>query len=241
MTKLRAIPLAAAGVFLTATIVQAAYTLFGEAGIVTPGNASLGALRVSSDVTAGDPFGGASFTVPSNTSVNDLSMLQTDYLVLDGDCRWGAPRFSIRVDMDDDGVASSGDRNIFVYVGPHPNFTNCPAGWQSTGNLLSDIDSRVDTGQVGGTFYDTLAHAKVLVGSKLVLRISLVVDAGFAGDPQIFDVDNVDINGDLYDFEPTVPGSIDACRNGGWQALTRTDFTSFKNQGDCIQYVNTGK
>ena len=33
----------------------------------------------------------------------------------------------------------------------------------------------------------------------------------------------------------------DECKNGGWADLTRTDGSSFKNQGDCIQYVNTGK
>jgi hypothetical protein len=38
-----------------------------------------------------------------------------------------------------------------------------------------------------------------------------------------------------------VPTSKDACKDGGWQFLTRADGTPFKNQGDCIQYVNTGK
>ena len=33
----------------------------------------------------------------------------------------------------------------------------------------------------------------------------------------------------------------DQCKNGGWQNYFRADGTSFKNQGDCIQYVNTGK
>jgi len=33
----------------------------------------------------------------------------------------------------------------------------------------------------------------------------------------------------------------DECKKGGWADLTRADGTSFKNQGDCIQYVNTGK
>lgn len=33
----------------------------------------------------------------------------------------------------------------------------------------------------------------------------------------------------------------DSCKAGGWDALFRADGTAFKNQGDCIQYVNTGK
>jgi len=39
----------------------------------------------------------------------------------------------------------------------------------------------------------------------------------------------------------TVATSKDACKNGGWETLTRADGSIFKNQGDCIQYVNTGK
>jgi hypothetical protein len=33
----------------------------------------------------------------------------------------------------------------------------------------------------------------------------------------------------------------DQCKNGGWQTLRRANNTTFKNQGDCIQYANTGK
>jgi hypothetical protein len=45
-----------------------------------------------------------------------------------------------------------------------------------------------------------------------------------------------------YNFEPfKVPVTADDCKNDGWQTLKRADGTSFKNQGDCIQYVNTGK
>ena len=35
--------------------------------------------------------------------------------------------------------------------------------------------------------------------------------------------------------------SFDVCKNGGWRALSRADSSPFKNQGDCIQYYNTGK
>jgi hypothetical protein len=31
------------------------------------------------------------------------------------------------------------------------------------------------------------------------------------------------------------------CKNDGWQTRFRADGSPFKNQGDCIQYVNTGK
>lgn len=38
-----------------------------------------------------------------------------------------------------------------------------------------------------------------------------------------------------------VPASKDQCKNGGWMTSVRADGSTFKNQGDCIQYVNTGK
>ncbi len=51
-------------------------------------------------------------------------------------------------------------------------------------------------------------------------------------------------NGDsvTYDFEPyKVATTKDDCKHGGWQNVVRADGSAFKNQGDCIQYVNTGK
>jgi len=39
----------------------------------------------------------------------------------------------------------------------------------------------------------------------------------------------------------SVATNKDQCKDGGWQTRLRANGTSFKNQGDCIQYVNTGK
>ena len=48
---------------------------------------------------------------------------------------------------------------------------------------------------------------------------------------------------DKLDAIAVAPASVsrNLCKQGGWQSLTRADGSSFKNQGDCIQYVNTGK
>jgi hypothetical protein len=37
-----------------------------------------------------------------------------------------------------------------------------------------------------------------------------------------------------------VPTSTDQCKKGGWQGLTDTKGTPFKNQGDCVSFVATG-
>jgi len=38
-----------------------------------------------------------------------------------------------------------------------------------------------------------------------------------------------------------VPTNAGQCKGNGWQLMARPNGTGFKNQGDCIQYVNTGK
>jgi len=49
-------------------------------------------------------------------------------------------------------------------------------------------------------------------------------------------------NDTTYDFEPyEVATNKDQCKNGGYLTVKRNDGTGFKNQGDCIQYANTGK
>lgn len=38
-----------------------------------------------------------------------------------------------------------------------------------------------------------------------------------------------------------IPTNKNSCKNGGWRNLVRSDFTAFKNQGDCVSYTNNGK
>lgn len=67
------------------------------------------------------------------------------------------------------------------------------------------------------------------------------------------DADGDGVCDDVDECLGTPPGTVvnpfgcplaetkDQCKNGGWQTLFRANGTGFKNQGDCIQYVNTGK
>jgi hypothetical protein len=38
-----------------------------------------------------------------------------------------------------------------------------------------------------------------------------------------------------------VPPTADQCKDGGWMTSVRPDGTPFKSQGDCLQYILTGK
>ena len=43
------------------------------------------------------------------------------------------------------------------------------------------------------------------------------------------------------DCNSSIVTNKNQCKDGGWQTLFRANGTGFKNQGDCIQYANTGK
>ena len=145
-------------------------------------------------------YNGSPFKKKFNSlKFEDIDKLSTDYNVTDTDCGGGSPRFSIELPNVDGTLCSiPGDScNIFVYVGPYPNYTGCAPGWQSTGNLIESIDPIFDTSQLaGGTFYDTYSNALALAGPVKVLGIDLVVDGGWTnpGRGQDILVNNVMVN-----------------------------------------------
>jgi hypothetical protein len=221
-----------------ATLAAGSYTLFGDAQIVSPGHNSPHAVQLRSDATIPPGYGGIDFQVPSGTTFNDLNNLATDYMFTHNSCGGGSPRFQVNV-LDS---STNTVNNIMVYIGPPPNYTGCPQNaWLNTGNLLAPTNL-IDTSQLpGGIFYDPVASAKTKFGSYAVTGIQLVADGSwfFPDGVQTAQVDNVMINNSTYTFDQ--PQDKDECKKGGRQTLTRADGSGFKNQGDCIQYANTGK
>lgn len=208
------------------------YSLFGEATLVSPGNGgSDTAVQLVSDSAPGSA--GVDFDVSAGTTFADLNTLATDFNVTDDDCGGGAPRYQINV------TTVSGEKNIFAYIGPSPNYTGCtPNTWDNTGDLL-ESGMTVDTSQLGGTFYDDYDNAVANYGTLEVTGIQLVTDSGwfFADGEQTILVDNANINGTIFAFEAEAeePVTKDECKKGGWQ-----DFDGmFKNQGDCVSFVAT--
>jgi hypothetical protein len=65
---------------------------------------------------------------------------------------------------------------------------------------------------------------------KMLFRESGAADPGNLGNGFLVDA--------LSLSSSSSPTSKDQCKNGGWQTFTNP---SFKNQGDCIQFVNSGK
>ena len=97
------------------------------------------------------------------------------------------------------------------------------------------ISLPIDTNGDGTT--DFYAFIGAFVAAHLTWSVSSSVPFVIADDAGIWTVDNVHLG-------PSAATGNDkkaACKNGGWATMTRTDGSSFRNQGDCIQWVNTGK
>jgi len=219
-------------------VAASGYTLFGDATLVSGGNPGMAA-QLRSDATPG--WGGVDFDVAAGMTFAQLTQLATDYNVTDDQCGAGSPRFQINVST------TSGEKNIFVYLGPSPTFTGCLSGWQSSGNLIGNNEPcRWDTSQVvAGTQCNTYTGALLIASGLTITGIQLVVDSGWNAVASVGDgeqtnlVDNVKINSSTYTFDEGVdPSDKERCKNGGWE-----DFTAapgpFKNQGDCVSYFAT--
>jgi hypothetical protein len=68
-------------------------------------------------------------------------------------------------------------------------------------------------------------------------------DCGYAGGNWIIQGNSVPGNALWFQegLAASTPRSADYCKQDLWQVMSRADASKFKNQGDCVQYVNTGK
>ena len=210
------------------------YSLFGDAELVSPGNASPKAVQIRSDADPG--FGGVRYDIPAGTTFADLGVLSTDFMVESDDlCVGGSPRFQVRVDTNGDNV---GDANIFVYYGIDSASTPCvPGTWQNTTDLL-EAGKLLDTSQLGGTFYHEYTLAVAAYGSYKVTGVNTVVDSSWAhpDSEQTVLIDNTNVDGTVYTYDQ--PQNKDECKKGGWMNLTDQNGDSFKNQGQCVSWTN---
>ena len=162
-------------------------TPFGGA-TVTDGVATL--VSNTGNTSTTDDFSGVTLPLPAGLTLAQITQLSAEYNVTDDDCAGGSPRFAINYGPN---------KNVFVYLGPSPNFTGCTQNtFVSTGNLVGTADQlRVDTSQIpGGSVNSTWAQAVALIGTQAITSISLVVDGSFkfADKEQTVLVRNVKLN-----------------------------------------------
>jgi len=175
MGKRAMLMLAVAGVALIAVASAAGTTKHGKPS-------GTGVVALVSDLTNSsttDDASSLSYNLPSGTTFADLTQLSTQFDPIAGGCGGGSPRFTLHL--------ASG-KNVFVYLGPSPNFTGCALNtWQSSGNLIGNNDTgRYDTSQVqSGTQVNTYSGALSLVGTQDVTSVDLTVDAGWFFNPKV--------------------------------------------------------
>lgn len=113
---------------------------------------------------------------------------------------------------------------------------NGGGGCQYTSGSLRDANGRCPTLARWMTILSPDFAQANLVGVSIGL--------GSNNPSQIGYFDDVSIDGTLadatYDFD-FIASTKNQCKANGWKTLKRADGSGFKNQGDCIQYVNTGK
>ena len=144
----------------------------------------------------------------------------------------GSPRISIGIDEN-----ANGTREAYAFV----DTLGCNNGSPNTGTLsLSDLTCQISYGGDPAT-HPGYANWAAFVAANSTARIANDDQVPFviADQPFLGTVSNVQL-GQGEDDED-VATNKDDCKKGGWADLTREDGSSFKNQGDCIQYVNTGK
>jgi hypothetical protein len=106
------------------------------------------------------------------------------------------------------------------------------ARWWSSKALPNDICA-FDCFVSWDDILDAIPNAAITGG--------LLIETGSGTPDAVGNVDALEINGTTYDFEPSVgpPTDKNACKDGGWKTFDTP--RKFTNQGDCIQFVNTGK
>ena len=123
---------------------------------------------------------------------------------------------------------------------PYWNGVVAPGVWQQwdvDGGLFWSSRSVPECGLVagaGGPPLYTLQTVQAMCPGAVVVGIG--VNVGTFNPGYTVATDGVQFNDTIYNFEVgRRPSSKDDCKNGGWQVF---DDPAFKNQGDCVSWVN---
>lgn len=173
----------------------------------------------------------------------------------------GGPALAIALQFNVDGDVTDGNNTFQGRLVYEPYFTQTvlTGSWQ-TWNALND-----SAGTGTGNWWFSNAALRIASGCSqatpctwaevlaafpnggvhntlgaVILKAGGGWVGGFNGNVDALTV-GVSGNNDTYDFEPfLIAGDKDQCKNGGWQDVKRADGSPFKNQGDCVSYINTG-
>lgn len=114
--------------------------------------------------------------------------------------------------------------------------------WIASGSGIWWSTQPINGQCAGATSTCDKTWAEILANNPDATILAVGVNQGSGNSGLISAVDAFTFGDITYDFEPyRAATSADQCKDGGWMTVTRADGSSFKNQGDCVSYANTGK
>jgi hypothetical protein len=149
---------------------------------------------------------------------------------------------SYQLQIDADGTIGGGGFTTLVFE-PYWNVAQGPItpvtwqDWDVDAGLFWSSRTVAECGLAsgaGGPPLYTLAAVKAACPNAVVIGIGVNIGSNNPG--YTVATDGVQFNETTYDFElGRTPATKDDCKKGGW--MTFND-PAFKNQGDCVSYVN---
>jgi hypothetical protein len=204
---------------------------------------------VFSSYKAGGTYSYLDFAPNPSLTFDQITNLSAVYSFTTGNCELGALRWSVTTpDISYQGQAAS----LYIYYGAEPNTTDCtstgPTTNQSGLNMIGRTDMRYDTSHIGGTFYDTYAHAVALLAGHSISSVTLVLDGGQGGgNDQVVSLGNVTVNdntfvplsGGFTAVCPTAPATIQVSKIGpsGSLSIDETLDSAAPDQGNSFRIV----
>ena len=169
----------------------------GSAMQVTYNGAHVGQLT-----STGDGYGIADVNFPSGSTFSGLTSLSTDYVLTQGTCVGGAPRYQIDLLSPDMTTGIS----LFLYFGTPP-FGGCGAGMQSEANVIggSVPEWQVFGGGFNSNIFYTYSQVQSMFGNWSLEDAQIAVDGGWdqtggsatSGTQQVL-VMNWNVNGTVF-------------------------------------------
>ena len=156
-----------------------------------------------------------------------------------------AASYQLVVDLN--GTSTAGGFTTFVYE-PYQNGVITPGVWQQwdvdagqfwSSRSFSSGTCTVVAGGGGAPFY-TLSGLQAACPDAVVIGFGVNIGSNNPGYNVLTDL--VNFNGTVYDFEPyLVASNKNQCKKGGHEDVKDNDGNAFKNQGQCMKFVNQGE
>ncbi|MBV9923962.1 MAG: hypothetical protein JOZ96_02905 [Acidobacteria bacterium] len=209
--------------------------------------AGTGALQLTTDSTNASK---AQYMHTTNTALADITDLGYYTKQNSASSPVGDPSYQLAVCLNgvDANTGACLGYTTLVYE-PYWNGSVTPGVWQhwdvDAGQFWSSRAVTCSNGAViagaGGPPLYTLSAVEAMCPNAVVGAFG--VNIGTYNPSYNVETDLFTFNDTTYNFEVySAPSDKDQCKNGGWATFSpNRPAGPFKNQGDCIQYANTGK